>query len=178
MKKIVLYLSIVFSSLNCSTNESVTDSNITFIKGTVNEQKMVGDGITFFREDSTLHFRGFLGNLGFHYQIDIELYDRYPGKYFYDSLSVHSAFVSEIVGMDAQAAGYSPQSRFSNYIAINFDTDYEYLSGDLKFSGFGSGYNRSISVICVFKVKIGQVGQTMWDCDFSSDDISNCRFLN
>jgi len=79
--------------------------------------------------------------------------------------------------MDAHAAGYSPLSQPPNFITINFDSSYEHLSGELKFSGYSSGYNRSITMVCTFKTKIGEVGQTVWDCEFDPDGISNCGFL-
>jgi len=65
MKKVTFYLLIFFTILNCSTNEPVADNSETFVKGTINGEKWEGDGVTFFREDSTFHFMGLLGNSGF-----------------------------------------------------------------------------------------------------------------
>ena len=95
------------------------------------------------------------------------------GTYLLDS-SVVSAGVSNIVGMDAIGATYDPIE--SSYIIVEYDNKFEYVTGELKFKGYSQSYLDSIDIVSNFKLKIGDIS-ALWNCDFTNEGISNCRFL-
>lgn len=176
MVRIVILITVICLAMFCNTMEPqpVLEES-TFFNGTVNDQSYQGDGLVFITEDSTFHVRGFLGNSGSHYQVDIILPDCRRGSYMLNS-EVQSANASLITGMDGVGPRYSPTSTGSNFIRIDMEEDAGCISGDLTFTGSDNSGDHLISIESTFYIKVGESGKR-WTCDFTSDGITHCRFL-
>ena len=149
--------------------------NFTFFNCTIDNKNYDGDGICFFQKDSTLHIRGFLGTSDFYYQVDVVFCYCEAGTYNLDSSNFYAG-ISEVYERDAVGTTYKTEIQDSSYIKIVLQN--ACMSGAIEFQGICENSMKSIILQGVFNINIGEIGYNEWTCDFTNENINNCRFID
>ena len=167
-------LPIVFILLlfGCGDSEMLPISEFS---GKLNNESVTGSGLVFQWEDSTLHIRAIVGTGDNFHQMDVTLNTRDVRDDSDHILTDSTASVALVIGRDAVTNRYS-SSDANSFISLSIDFENSIAEGDLRYIGEDSSGDK-LEIEGSFKFIVGEIDNTIWDCDFENGPISNCRFL-